>query len=134
MKGQVSFEYVIILTIMFLLLSAVSLDLLSSSVADTIVYQDDGILRSATTNIAQQVTRLKMEGPGAARSVLTRAPYDCDLIVLPTMITADCAAGTPGYILDGRILANEPGVRFNTTDGTGLIKKRNVGQIVIRKV
>ncbi len=96
-KGQLTVEYLIILVTMILLFSSISMDLIQYSLAESTEMQTGEMINAAEYTVMGAVNQVKIQGPGAKKTVLVRASPDCSYDVSSTQIVASCISGTPSY-------------------------------------
>lgn len=104
-KGQLTVEYLIILVTMLLLFSSISSDLMEFSLRSTVELQTGEMIRAANLVLENSVNAIKLQGPGAKKTIYLRAPSDCDYVVGSGQITLDCVPGSASYELyNGEII------------------------------
>ena len=96
-KGQLTIEFLIILVVMLLLFSGISLDLITSSLEDAFDIQTGEMIKSADFLVKDSVDNLLLHGSGAKKTIVLRAPSECNYAVSSKKIIVECEIGTTSY-------------------------------------
>jgi hypothetical protein len=90
MKAQLTIEFLIILVVLLLLFNGISMDLIDTSVKDALFVQTSEIVQSAALSLNNTAQALVFQGSGAKKTLLLRAPSECDYIITADSVTLSC--------------------------------------------
>ncbi len=97
MKAQVTIEFLIILVVMMLLFSAVTMDLVKTSLENSFQMQTLQAVDSANSSVLSAVKIVSIQPAGAVKSVMLRAPADCNYSVNTKSIALQCSGFSKKY-------------------------------------
>ena len=108
-KGQITIEYLIILSIMMLLFSAVSMDLISASLENTMQVQTGEIIRQVNSTFQNKISELLLQASGSKTTVKISSSADCDFIVNSSNLVLNCSPETASFKeYNGTLIAQAP--------------------------
>ncbi len=120
-KGQITIEYLIILSIMILLFSTVSMDLINASLTNTMQIQTAEIMRQANDTIQNAINQLSLEASGSKATIKLRSSADCDFITHSTYLELNCSPSSASFKdYNGTVIAQAPlGISYDCLTCTG---------------
>jgi len=133
-KAQLMIEYMVILVIMLLLFNSISLDLINTSTEDATFLQIAEMINSSKIVVLDAAKMISLQGAGAKKIVLLRAPPDCDYVSGVNTIIVQCDPISRFYEnFSGQVLtpSNFPKVSFSIDVGT--ITSGNIGKVNVSK-
>jgi len=89
-KGQITIEFLIILVIMVLLFTGISLDLIGSTIDDSIYIQTSQLVNTADFMITSTQKNLLLQGKGARKMLIIHAPKLCSFEFVGKIIRLEC--------------------------------------------
>lgn len=135
-KGQITIEYLIILSIMILLFSTVSMDLINSSLTSTMQVQTGEIVRQANDTFQNMISELSLQASGSKATIKIRSSADCDFILHSNYLELNCSPSSASFKdYNGTILAQAPsGITYDCLTCTGgLITNEELQTVQITK-
>ena len=135
-KGQITIEYLIILSLMILLFSSVSMDLISSSLTSTMQVQTGEIIRQTNSTFQNVINELSLQAAGSKTTIKLRASADCDFIVNLNNLSVNCSPESASFKeYNDTFLAKAPsGIIYNCLTCTGgLITNEELQVVQVEK-
>jgi hypothetical protein len=131
LRGQLTIEFLIILVVMLLLFNAVSMDLIQTSLSDSMSTQTAETIRSESALINATVNSLRYQASGAKSTINLRAPSDCGLMVSANDIVLSCDSASSSVNYTGASLVPVyTGVSYS---GPAQIAKGKMGAVAITR-
>ena len=135
-RGQITIEYLIILSIMILLFSSVSMDLINSSLTNTMQVQTGEIIRQTNSTFQNVINELSLQASGSNMTIKLRSSADCDFIVYSNYLVTSCFPESASFKqFNNTKLAEAPsGITYNClTCSGGLITNEEMQIVQISK-
>ncbi len=131
-KAQITIEYLIILSVMILLFSAVSMDLISSSLTNTMQIQTSELIRQANSSFQHAITELSTQASGSSETIKLRSSADCDFIVMPSYLLVNCSPSSASFneFNNTKIAEAPSGISYNCLTCTGGVVTNEERQII----
>ena len=104
MKGQISIEFLVVLGLMIVIFGSISFSLLNSTVADLKKSQTDELTKSMNLLIQNAVEEMQTQGNGARKTILVRAPLDCDYYISSKAIEVYCDPASASANFTGTLI------------------------------
>ena len=133
-KAQLTIEYMIVLVIMMLLFNGITLDLVNTAVIDANQLQLSEMVNSSRIALADAAKIVGLQGTGAKKTVLLRAPPDCAYALADNAIYLVCESGSVSSNLGfhGAIVTPPSALAlFSITGGT--IESGEIGAVSVTK-
>lgn len=132
MRGQLTIEYLIILVVMLVLFNAISMDLVQSSLSDTMSTQTLESVKSQRYLISSVVESMRYQASGARSIIYLRAPSECALVVSVNNVALSCDSGSASVNYTGTSLVpSYNGVSYGPAQ---TIAKGKTGTLQITRV
>ena len=133
-KAQLTIEYMIVLVIMMLLFNGITLDLVNTAVTDANKLQLSEMVNSSRIALLDATRIVSLQGSGAKKTVLLRAPPDCAYSVSATTVFLICEANSASFDLGfhGAVVTPEGASVIYSTDG-GTIESGKIGEVSVTK-
>ena len=114
------------------------MELIQYSLAESTELQTGEMINTAKYTVMGAVNQVKIQGVGAKKTVLVRAPSDCSYTVSSTQIVTSCISGTPSFsAYDGTtVLQFSPGINVAMSCATcagNTIESGNLEEIEVVK-
>jgi|GEM_PF-2743696 len=135
-RGQITIEYLIILSIMILLFSSVSMDLINSSLTNTMQIQTSEIIRQTNSTFQNVINELSLQASGSSATIKLRSSADCDFIVYPNYLITNCSPESASFkqFNNSKLAEAPPGISYNClTCSGGLVTNEELQVIQISK-
>ena len=133
-KAQLTIEYMIVLVIMMLLFNGITLDLVNMAVADANSLQLSEMVNSSRMALADAAKIVGLQGSGAKKTVLLRAPPDCALSSADNVVYLMCEPGSVSYDLGFNLAAlNSPSASVKFLIDGGTIESGEIGAVSVTK-
>jgi len=131
-KGQLTMEYLIVLTVLVILFTSISTELMEFSSQETLQVQTEQISEIHGSTLINNAESIELQAPGARKSLTITTPPQCSYQIDPQEITLICAGGTPSEEYTGRKIG-EIGYLDGVQYQIGSIPEGTTGEITIEK-
>jgi len=131
-KGQLTMEYLIILTVLVILFTNISTELMDFASQETLQIQTEQISEIHSSTLNNNAESIALQAPGARKSILITTPPQCSYQIETQQITLQCISDTPNEEYTGRTIG-EIGHLENVEYDIGSIPEGETGEVTIEK-
>lgn len=124
----------IVLVIMMLLFNGITLDLVNTAVTDANILQLSEMVNSSRMVLTDAVNVVNLQGSGAKKTVLLRAPPDCSYSLAENVIYLVCELNSISSNLGfhGAVIT-PPGASVTFSMDGGMIESGEIGAVSVTK-
>ncbi|MFW5902317.1 MAG: hypothetical protein ACOCTT_00305 [archaeon] len=94
-KGQLTIEYLLILTVLIILFTSISMDLMDFSSQGTLQIQTEQLSEIHGSTLRNNAESISLQGTGAKQTITITAPPDCGYNLESNKLTLNCIPDSP---------------------------------------
>jgi|GEM_PF-5955670 len=130
-RGQLTIEYLLILTILIILFTSISMDLMDFSSQETLQIQTEQLSEIHGSTLRNNAEVINLQGSGSKQTILITAPPDCGYNLQNTRLVLKCMSGSPSEEYTGEEIGDisDLNVQYQGDD----IDSGETGQVEIVK-